>query len=103
MSVFEGPLEPSSTASAANDSTEDSSFENFFSVSALLLCLFSRVIFHVHTVENCSLDFILCLPINILVNSAMVPFRIPFVSLILYMVGSFQTCMFSTENYQSHA
>ncbi|KAF9680846.1 hypothetical protein SADUNF_Sadunf06G0163800 [Salix dunnii] len=33
MSVFEGPLEPSSTASAANDSTEDSSFENFFSTA----------------------------------------------------------------------
>ncbi|KAJ6743226.1 MRNA-DECAPPING ENZYME-LIKE PROTEIN ISOFORM X1 [Salix viminalis] len=33
MSVFEGPLEPSSTASAANDNTEDSSFENFFSTA----------------------------------------------------------------------
>ncbi|KAJ6968411.1 mRNA-decapping enzyme-like protein [Populus alba] len=33
MSVFEGPLEPSSTASAANDSAEDSSFENFFSTA----------------------------------------------------------------------
>ncbi|XP_052304151.1 mRNA-decapping enzyme-like protein isoform X1 [Populus trichocarpa] len=33
MSVFEGPLEPSSTASAANDSSEDSSFENFFSTA----------------------------------------------------------------------
>jgi len=48
-------LEPSSTASAANDSTEDSSFENFFSVSALLLCLFSRVIFHVHTMWRTAL------------------------------------------------
>ncbi|KAJ6864777.1 mRNA-decapping enzyme-like protein [Populus alba x Populus x berolinensis] len=33
MSVFEGPLEPSSTASAANDSADDSSFENFFSTA----------------------------------------------------------------------
>ena len=81
MSVFEGPLEPSSTASAANDNTEDSSFENFFSVSALLHCLLLRVIFHY--VENCYADFILCLPINTFVNAAFVPFRIPFVSLIL--------------------
>jgi hypothetical protein len=42
MSVFEGPLEPSSTASAANDSAEDSSFENFFSVSALFHCLYLK-------------------------------------------------------------
>ncbi|KAF9664918.1 hypothetical protein SADUNF_Sadunf16G0067800 [Salix dunnii] len=33
MSVFEGPLEPSLTASAANDSAEDSSFESFFSTA----------------------------------------------------------------------
>ncbi|XP_021619149.1 mRNA-decapping enzyme-like protein isoform X2 [Manihot esculenta] len=33
MSVIEGPLEPSSTVSAATDGPEDSSFENFFSVA----------------------------------------------------------------------
>ncbi|KAF2307663.1 hypothetical protein GH714_030665 [Hevea brasiliensis] len=33
MSVIEGPLEPSSTVSAATDGPEDSSFENFFSAA----------------------------------------------------------------------
>jgi len=63
MSVFEGPLEPSSTASAANDSAEDSSFENFFSVSALFHCLYVRVNFHVQ--ESCYSDFILVLQLYI--------------------------------------
>lgn len=33
MSVIEGPLEPSSSVSAATDGPEDSSFENFFSAA----------------------------------------------------------------------
>ncbi|EEF31862.1 mRNA-decapping enzyme-like protein [Ricinus communis] len=33
MSVIEGPLEPSSTASAATDGPEDSSFESFFTAA----------------------------------------------------------------------
>lgn len=90
MTVFESPLEPSLTASAANDSAEDSSFESFFSVSAL---------FHAYTWESifkykkAAIQILYLIVCQLYISK--VCHLCHFGSEILHMVGLSQNSMFS--------